>query len=214
MNVRKALRDGVSRERGEAGIAKTARRGQAGDVIEPWTCVSSERLAGCSIFELRRVVRRSPRTGRAHDFYVLDAPDWVNVIALTPDRQMILVEQYRHGTESVDLEIPGGVMDPTDASPLETGVRELREETGYEGQRARVIAQVRPNPAIMSNTCFTVLVEDCTRQHALAFDHAEDLNTRLVPLAEMPGLVADGTIRHSLVVAALYQHELLSRRKV
>lgn len=177
-------------------------------VIEPWPTISTEPLLNCGVFSVRRAVRRSPRTADAHDFYVLDAPGWVNVIAVTPQDELVMVEQFRHGTETVELEIPGGVMDPGEASPVETGVRELREETGYAGDHAELLGRVWPNPAIMSNTCFTVLVEHCTLRTGTQFDHGEDLITRLVPFAEARRLVATGTIRHSLVVVALYHYEL------
>jgi 8-oxo-dGTP pyrophosphatase MutT (NUDIX family) len=180
-------------------------------VIAPWPSLSTETLADYRVFKVRRVVRRSPRTGREHDFFVLESPDWVNVVALTPDGGVVMVDQFRHGTESVDLEIPGGVMDPADASPVATGIRELREETGYEGRDARVIGQVRPNPAIQSNTCYTILIEGCVCRHTVELDHGEDLATRVVPASELGRLVADGTIRHSLVVAALYDFELWQR---
>ena len=104
---------------------------------------------------------------------MIDAVDWVNVIALTPDDLLVLVEQYRHGTNTVELEIPGGMVDRGDASPVVAGVRELREETGYEGENARILGKIFPNPAIQSNTCFTVLVENCRPKHALEFDHGE-----------------------------------------
>lgn len=180
-------------------------------MIAPWPVISTERLANYRVFSVRRVVRRSPRTGGEHDFFVLDAPDWVNVIAITADGQMVMVEQFRHGTESVDLEIPGGVMDPHDASPIEAGLRELREETGFVGENARLIGSVRPNPAILSNTCHTVLVENCRHSCDLELDHAEDVATRLIPANQAAALVADGTIRHSLVVVAIYDYELWLR---
>ncbi len=192
----------------ECGIARTGASVKAGAVIEPWPSISSEPVADCRVFSVRRVFRRSPRTGAAHDFYVLDSVDWVNVIALTPRGELVMVEQFRHGTNSVDLEIPGGVMDPTDSSPLETGLRELREETGYIGEKGRILGQVRPNPAIMSNTCYTVLVENCELRSTVQLDHGEDLITRLMPLGTVRQRVMDGTIRHSLVVAALYQYDL------
>jgi 8-oxo-dGTP pyrophosphatase MutT (NUDIX family) len=87
----------------------------------------------------------------------------------------------------------------------------LREETGYEGTGARLIGDVWANPAIMSNQCFTVLVENCRCVHPLEWDHAEELITTLVPVAELPKLVASGKIRHPLVVVALYHFELLQR---
>ena len=98
--------------------------------------------------------------------------------------------------------------------PLEhqaASVRELREETGYEGENPRLIGRVLPNPAIMSNLCSTVMVENCRCLHRVQFDHGEDLVTRLVPIADLPQLVATGKIQHSLVVVALYYFELWQR---
>jgi 8-oxo-dGTP pyrophosphatase MutT (NUDIX family) len=180
-------------------------------MIKPWTKLRSEALGDFRVFTLRRDWKISPRTGREHDFFVLDCVNWVNVIARTSDQQLVLVEQYRHGSNTVELEIPGGVMDAKDASAVATALRELREETGYEGEQAQVIGQVFANPAILSNVCFTVLVDNCRCLHAVEFDHGEDLITRLTPEAEMPALVASGKIRHSLVVVALYHFELWQR---
>ena len=178
-------------------------------MIQPWRKISSRSLGDFRIFSLRADLKISPRTGREHEFFVMDSVNWVNVVALTPDQQIVLVEQYRQGTDTVELEIPGGIMDARDASPEAAGCRELREETGYEGGRPRIIGRVLPNPAIQSNTCFTILVENCRPAGPVQFDSGEDLITRLVPVAEAAALVAAGKIRHSLVIAALYQFELL-----
>jgi 8-oxo-dGTP pyrophosphatase MutT (NUDIX family) len=180
-------------------------------MILPWRKISSRPAGDFRIFSIRADLRKSPRTGHEHEFYILDSANWVNVVAVTPDQQMVLVEQYRHGSDTVELEIPGGMIDPEDASPEAAGCRELREETGYEGEGARVISRVFGNPAIMSCTCFTILVENCRLAGPVQFDGSEDLSTRLVPVAEMAGLVASGKIRHPLVIAALYQFELLKR---
>jgi 8-oxo-dGTP pyrophosphatase MutT (NUDIX family) len=181
-------------------------------VIKAWEKKGSRPLGNFRIFTIRADEKVSPRTSKVHEFYVIDSVNWVNVIALTAKRELIMVEQYRHGSNTVELEIPGGMMDAGDESPAGTGARELREETGYTGERARVIGEVFPNPAIMSNICYTVLVENCVCSHAVEFDHGEDLMTRLVPWAEVPGLVAQGTIRHSLVIAGIYHYDLLSRK--
>jgi len=180
-------------------------------VIRPWEKVGSKQLGDYRIFTVRSDEKISPRTGQLHDFYIIDCVGWVNVIAMTPNRELVMVEQYRHGSNTVELEIPGGIMDAGESSPVETGIRELREETGYEGEKGRLLGNVFANPAIMSNTCHTVLVENCVLEHAVEFDSGEDLITRLVPIADLPGLVAAGKIRHPLVVVALYYFELWQR---
>ena len=134
-------------------------------MIEPWQKLSSEPGGDFRIFTIRKDRKVSPRTEQVHDVVVIDCVNWVNVIALTPDQQLVMIEQYRHGSDTVELEIPGGMMDPGDSSPEATAVRELREETGYEGDAPRLIGQIFPNPAIMSNTCYTVLIENCRCVH-------------------------------------------------
>lgn len=177
----------------------------------PWPAISSRPAGDFRIFRVRSDLKRSPRTGREHDFFVLEAPDWVNVVAITPDERLVMVEQFRHGTNTVELEVPGGIMDAADASPLGTAVRELREETGYGGGEPHLLGGIAANPAILTNTCHTVLITGCTRRHGVEFDSGEDLVTRLVPLADVPGLIAAGRIRHSLVVVAWYHYELWRR---
>jgi 8-oxo-dGTP pyrophosphatase MutT (NUDIX family) len=181
-------------------------------MIEPWRLVSSTEPQDYRIFSIRTDQKVSPRTGVEHSFFVIDTVNWVNVVALTPDGQMVLTEQFRHGSGTVELEIPGGMMDKEDGAPEATAVRELREETGYEGERARIIGQLFPNPAIMSNTCYTVLIENCRRVGEPELDSGEDLITRLVPAREVPDLVAAGQIRHSLVIAGIYYFELWNRK--
>ena len=180
-------------------------------MIKPWKTISSTPAGDFRIFSIRSDKKISPRTQQEHDFFIIDAVNWVTILAVTPDEQLVMVEQYRHGSNAVELEIPGGMMDAEDASPVIAGERELQEETGYVGERARVLGQVSGNPAIMSNTCFTVIVENCRCLHPVEFDSGEDLITRLVPVAEIPALVATGKINHPLVVAALYHFELWRR---
>lgn len=181
-------------------------------MIQPWPKISSKPLGDFRVFSVRSVIKSSPRTGLPHEFFVIDSVNWVNVVALTPDRRMVLVEQYRQGSDTIELEVPGGMIDPGDNSPEIAGARELREETGYEGGQPCIIGQVFSNPAIMSNTCFTVLVENCQLTTATRFDQTEDLSTKLVPMNEVPGLVASGKIRHCLVIAALFHFELWRKR--
>jgi ADP-ribose pyrophosphatase len=180
-------------------------------MVKPWKKIRSAPAGDFRIFKIRSDVCVNPRTGKEHDFYVLDSVDWVNVIAVTPDQKLVLVEQFRHGSGTVELEIPGGMMDAGETDPVATAVRELREETGYAGENARLLGKIWSNPAILSNKTFTVLIENCELQHGVEFDSGEDLNTRLVPVAEIPQLVAGEKIGHSLVVVALYFFDLWQR---
>ena len=180
-------------------------------MLKPWEKIGSQSLGDYRIFRLRQDRAISPRTGQAHDFFVIDSVNWVNVVATTPDGNVIMIEQYRHGSATIELEIPGGMIDPEDTSPEAAAIRELREETGYAGEKSRIIGQCFPNPAIMSNTCFTVLVEHCHCVHPVEFDHGEDLLTRLVPISQISELVASGKIKHSLVLVGLYYFDLWRR---
>ena len=180
-------------------------------MIKPWKKTGSKPVGDFRIFKIRSDTSVNPRTGKEHDFYVLDSVNWVNVIALTPDRKLVMIYQYRHGSGTVELEIPGGMMDPHETDPVVAAIRELREETGYEGENARVLGKIHSNPAILSNATYTVLIENCQLKHGVEFDHGEDLATQLVTMAEIPQLVADEKIGHSLVVVALYHFDLWQR---
>ncbi len=185
--------------------------GAAAAPIRPWEKLGRKVVADHRIFQICTQRLRSPRTGQEHDYVILDAPAWVNVIALTPARELVMIEQYRAGSDTVELEIPGGMMDLEDADPVAAGARELREETGYEGSAARLLGRILPNPAIQNNVCHTVIIEACELKHPTEFDSGEDLVTRLVPAAEIPRLLSSGKIQHALVFVALCQFEAAQR---
>lgn len=181
-------------------------------MIRPWRLLKREHVGNFRIFDITIDRKVNPRNGYEHDFYVMHPPGWVNIVPVTTDGRLVMVEQYRHGSDTVEIELPGGVMDPEDDSPIETAIRELREESGYEGRDARIIGEVYSNPAIMSNKTATVLIEDCELKHEIELDEGEDLVTKLVPWAEAEEMAHQGRFRHSLVVAAFYHYELHRRR--
>ena len=88
--------------------------------------------------------------------------------------------------------------------PVTAGVPELEEETGFTGQGARLLGQIHPNPAIMDNRCHFVLVENCTRQSALAWDPDEELQIATMPVDEVFEKARNGLITHSLALNALF----------
>jgi ADP-ribose pyrophosphatase len=169
--------------------------------VTPWPLIRQETVGQFRLFNLVHSVRRSPTTGAEHPFLRLEAPDWVNVVAITADRMLVLVEQYRHGTNSVTLEIPGGCVDPGE-TPAEAAVRELEEETGFRPADLREIGVVDPNPAFLSNHCWTFLAIGCRADGVSNPDPTEEIALRFATLPEFSALIGDGTIRHALVVAA------------
>jgi len=158
------------------------------------------------IFSLRTDRLRSPRTHEAYDFYVIEAPAWVNIIPLTPAQEVVMVRQWRHGIREVTLEVPGGMVEGTD--PREAAIRELREETGYVAQEVIPLGFVHPNPAIQNNRCYTFLARGCRREGVQEQDEKEDIEIDLIPLAEIPTLIAQGAITHALVICAFHFYQL------
>src|SRR5487761_2725509 len=106
-------------------------------MIKLWKQISSKLLGDFRIFKLRSDLKISPRTGKEHDFFILDSVNWVNVVAVTPDQQLVMVEQYRHGSNTVELETPGGMRDAGEPAPRAAAARQWREEPGYAGRNAR-----------------------------------------------------------------------------
>lgn len=172
------------------------------DPIAPWRVAASRRLASTGIFHLEARSCVSPRSGQAHDFYVLEAPEWINVIPLLDDGRVLMVRQYRHGRQEISLEIPGGMVDPSDDGPEAAAGRELLEETGYEAGRLRHLGSIAPNPAIQSNRCHSFVATELSFRGAQDLDGTEEIEVTSVPLVEVPRLIEGGTITHSLVVVA------------
>ncbi len=168
-----------------------------------WEKRDASVIAVTRIFEVKSQRYWHPVRRIEKEFAVVQAPDWVNVIAVTPDGRLALINQFRFGLNGFSLEIPGGIMDQGE-DPVAAGLRELREETGYGGKNARVIGIVHPNPAFQTNRCHLVLVEDAQRTGDLDWDDDEEIEVRLIPVDEVYALARSGTISHSLVLDGLF----------
>ena len=171
---------------------------------KPWKLISSQTSKSFPIFDLRTDRAQSPRTCKDYNFYILESRDWVNVIPLTSDNDIVLVRQYRHGTRTITLEIPGGVIEGSD-SPEETARRELREETGYHAPDMHLLGHVHPNPAFLDNICYTYLARNVFLVGEQEQDEKEDIEVVLRPVEEIPRLIREGEITHSLILAAFYR---------
>jgi 8-oxo-dGTP pyrophosphatase MutT (NUDIX family) len=154
------------------------------------------------LFRLHRERFRSRISDKAHDYYVVHLANAVNVIALTPDEDIVFVRQFRAGSRLDSLEIPGGLLEPGE-DPLVAGARELLEETGYAGDHPRLVGTAWSNPSIMTSKTTTIVIENVRQVAVPSPDASEELAVGLMPAAELDSLIRDGHIDHALVVLAI-----------
>jgi len=172
-----------------------------------WQRVFERSLQRTRIFELRSERFVSPRTQQAVDAVVAEALDWVNVVALTPDQQLVMVRQFRFGADEVTLEIPGGMVDPGEA-PVQAAQRELREETGYQASRWTSLGFTSPNPAFIRNRLHCFLAEGCERVGDQQQDAGEHIEVELHPASAIEAMIASGQVQHALVEVAFLKLSL------
>lgn len=165
-------------------------------------------VADHGVFRVERLVYE--KTPLPRDIFVFACPDWCNVLAETPEGELVLVWQYRFGTDAMSLEVPGGVIDEGEA-PEDAARRELREETGHEADSFELVSVVEPNPALQGNRCFTYLARGARLAGETAFDELEELETALVAREDLARLVDEGTITHALVVVAVEKYLRMGR---
>lgn len=168
-----------------------------------WKRIESKEIADCRVFRVREDICRRERDSSEHTFFVVENPDWVNIIALTKNEEVVLIEQFRHGAEEIILEIPGGMLDK-DETPETAARRELLEETGFEAEEFIYLGKSQPNPAIQNNTIYHFLAKDCEKTGETSFDEHESVTTKLVPYEDVKNLIKNGEITHALAVAGFY----------
>jgi ADP-ribose pyrophosphatase len=167
-----------------------------------WKRLRTGAVTNYTILKIREDTVGDPRTGAERPRVIIEAPDWVNIIPVTIDDQVVLIRQFRFGIWSTTLEIPGGMVDPGE-DPMTAAVRELEEETGYV-PRGRVIplGKVHPNPAIMTNVCHSFLALGCEATGTMNPEADEEIQLSLEQRAKIPELLRTGAISHALVVCA------------
>ncbi len=152
-----------------------------------WDKVEQEQEYSCSIFQIHRA-RHRRHDGKEADFYLLQSPDWVNIIPITINERkepcFVLVRQYRPGAGKLSLEFPGGLVDPGESCESAAG-RELREETGYCAGELLHIGTTNPNPAFMTNTMRTYIARDLSLCSPQDLDEDEHIEVFPVPIKDI-----------------------------
>ena len=169
-----------------------------------WQRHDDRTLLNTRVFDVRASRFSHPnRPDSEKEFFVIDAPDWVVVAPVTSAGEVVMVRQFRYGSEQLSWELPGGVSEAGE-TPVQTAARELREETGYQGSEPEILGWVHPNPAIQSNRAHLVVTPDVTLSGNTAWDQDEEIEMALVPMAEVLRRGRVGEVTHALMLNMLF----------
>lgn len=166
--------------------------------IKPWKVLESKHL-----HPVFRVDTCELANGKLLDAFVMEFRPWVNILAITKNKEVVLIRQYRHGVQKALWEFPGGIVENGE-SPLEGAKRELLEETGYASSNVIQVGKFFPNPAIQTNTMYCFLALDSIRSGGQDLDDGEDIEVHLVTLDELIEKTKGGEFLHALQIATLF----------
>lgn len=169
--------------------------------MKKWEILDRSDVISTGVFSMQKLQCRHPVKHIEHPFFLLNTPDWINVVALTDDDRFIMVRQHRLGTDECTLETPAGLINPGE-EPLAAAIRELREETGYTASDIVLLKRLSANPAILNNYIYFYLATGCSKTDGQDLDPAEDIDVELYERERIPDLIETGVINHTIIIAA------------
>jgi 8-oxo-dGTP pyrophosphatase MutT (NUDIX family) len=172
-------------------------------MIKEWKCEKTEEVLSLNIFNILEKYYRHPNKNRTFKANILDAPDWVNIVGINDKSEILLIRQFRFGTESIELEIPGGIKGEQE-TPKDAALRELEEETGYRAKTIKKIGSVAANPAFMNNECYTFIASLSNNKGVTNFDPNEIIEIEFASLRQVKTYLKDGKFRNAYCVIGLF----------
>lgn len=169
--------------------------------MKKWIVNKKKELLNRPIFSISDLTCYHPEKNVSHNFCIINNPDWINIVALTPEKKVILVRQHRLGVDDYTLETVAGLVDEGE-DPEKAALREMMEETGYKPKKLVLLKKLAANPAIMSNYIYFYLATDCTRVAGQDLDSQEDIEVKLFSIDEVQTGIRNGSIDHTIIVAA------------
>lgn len=173
--------------------------------IKKWKLLSSEYIIKRPWLTARKDTLQMPNGTIVPEFYVLEYPAWVNIIAITKDGKFVMVRQYRHALGIIEYELCAGVVEATDNSPMDAARRELLEETGFGGGEWEEYMSLSANPTSMNNISYTFIARNVEAISNQELDEGEDLSVHLLSREQLMQLLQNGEIMQSLMVAPLWR---------
>ena len=174
-----------------------------------WIEKKKEIIKDFKIFKAYEVTSAAP-DGRESTFVRLDSPDWVNIVSVIKDISgqdcFLMVRQYRHGSSSITMEFPAGLVNEGE-DPEIAARRELVEETGYSAEKFVLIGSIKPNPAFMSNTSYTYFAVDPVKSNEQSLDEDELIDVKIIPVKEFESKMGTGEYVNAITILAYLWYE-------
>ncbi|MGL1894439.1 MAG: NUDIX hydrolase [Spirochaetaceae bacterium] len=179
-------------------------------MIKKWKTLNKKLRGDYRIFKTFAVDRQSSNGEKKAEFYLVESPDWMTIVPVLKNEEgiecFLMVKQYRHGSDSITLEFPAGMVDPGEDS-YNTAARELSEETGYKAESITLVSEINPNPAFMTNKTSTFVARGLTKSGEQNLDEHEEIETLLVPTRDFESMVGGDMVNSAIMVQAYYFYQ-------
>ena len=169
---------------------------------QPWEVIQSEQGPDLVLFQTRYDWVRNPRNAKLMKAIILETRDWVNIVAVTPEKKVLAVKQFRFGVAKTTVEIPAGIIEKGE-SPEQAAIRELKEETGYTTNHWQYLGWFEANPAFLNNVCHVWLALDVVKTQSTQLDDGEEISISELSMEEVRREIEQGRMRNSLTLLAL-----------